>query len=75
MSPPFPPFPPAGPPLSTYFSLLQATAPFPPLPDKIFILDLSKNAALVFVPVLIIKQTWLFRINQHFYVTKSQNDF
>jgi glutamate formiminotransferase len=43
ISPPFPPSPPSGPPRGTYFSLLNETEPFPPLPDFTNILALSTN--------------------------------
>ena len=40
---PRPPSPPAGPPFGTYFSLLNATNPFPPSPDRTNIFTSSKN--------------------------------
>ena len=44
--PPLPPSPPAGPPVGSYFSLRQATAPFPPSPafKLIFAKSIIKNS-------------------------------
>src|SRR5687768_9329241 len=46
MSPPMPPSPPSGPPYSTYFSRRKATAPGPPLPERMKIFAWSRKCMM-----------------------------
>src|SRR3954469_2686377 len=43
MSPPLPPLPPSGPPNAMNFSRRSATTPFPPSPERRWILASSRN--------------------------------